>query len=287
MQPIRLIHGLEAIAGHYDGIVSDVWGVLYNGVDGFPDGIEALRKARAAGLRVVLVTNAPRRALAVLDELGRFGIDDSVADAVITSGDVCRRLIGQETRTGAAYIGTAGDMEVLEGLDVALVPDAEASYVICTGLDDDTREAPEDYRARLAALAARGLPFYCVNPDIVVSRGDDLVYCAGSLAALYAELGGEVIVGGKPHRPIYDGALEALGLAAGRPLDRRRVLAIGDGMPTDIRGAARQGLDMLMVTSGIHAEDFGDVDAPDMELVAARLADEGLAARAAIAHLRW
>ena len=287
MQTIDLRDGLSALADDYDGIISDVWGVLYDGVEGIPDAIAALAKARAAGLKVVLITNAPRRSAAILGELKRFGVDDSMTDAIVTSGDVCRGLLAGERRRRALHIGIAGNLEVLDGLDVELVDEATAEYVICTSLIDDEHETPDDYRSRFARLIARGLPLYCFNPDIVVERGDRLVYCAGALAAVYAELGGEVIYGGKPHRPIYDAALAALSAKFGGAIDRRRVLAIGDGLPTDIRGAYAQNLDVLMVTSGIHAADFGDVDRPDLGRVTARLAAEGLAARAAIVSLRW
>lgn len=286
MQTIDLITGLSAIAGDYDGIISDVWGVLHNGADPHPDAPAALEAARAAGLRVVLITNAPRRSSTVMTEMLAYGITDKTTDAMVTSGDVCRGLLANEPRRRAVHIGLAINLEVFTGIDVELVPDSEAEFVICTAPDAENNQ-PEYYRARLEALVRRGLRFYCFNPDVVVEQGDRLVYCAGALAALYEELGGEVIYGGKPYKPIYEAALAALSEAAGHPIERRRVLAIGDGLPTDIRGAAAEGIDVLMVTSGIHAADFGDVDHPDARLIARRLDDEGITVRAAIPHLAW
>jgi HAD superfamily hydrolase (TIGR01459 family) len=139
----------------------------------------------------------------------------------------------------------------------------EASYVLCTGLFDDTVETPDDYAERLRAMAARRLPLICANPDLVVHRGADLIYCAGALAQAYETLGGEAIYAGKPHAPIYDAALKAAGAARQAPLARSRVLAIGDAMRTDVAGASRQGIDALFVAAGIHRDAFQDSDAED------------------------
>jgi HAD superfamily hydrolase (TIGR01459 family) len=159
-----------------------------------------------------------------------------------------------------------------------------AAYALCTGLEHDHVETPADYDARLAALAARGLPFICANPDLVIHRGADLVYCAGALAQRYEALGGQVIYAGKPYAPIYAAALEACAAALGRP--PARALAIGDGFRTDIAGAAGQGIETLFVAAGIHRDETLAGEAVDAEALARLFAREGYAPAATIATLR-
>lgn len=148
-------------------------------------------------------------------------------------------------------------------------------------------ETPDDYREQLEAFAKRGLKMICANPDIVVERGDRLIWCSGALARLYEELGGEVAIVGKPYTPIYTSARAHLAKVRGGEVAKNRILAIGDGLPTDIKGACQEELDVLFITGGIHAADFGPVDAPDEMRVKARLAEEGMTATAAIPRLVW
>jgi HAD superfamily hydrolase (TIGR01459 family) len=155
------------------------------------------------------------------------------------------------------------------------------------GFRDDETETPDDYRERLEKLAARNLLMICANPDIVVERGDRLVWCAGALARLYEDLGGEVAILGKPHAPIYEAGLRRLAEHTGSDIAKEDVLAIGDGLPTDIRGAVSQDIDVLFITAGIHASDFGPSEAPEEHLIRKRLIEEGLRARAAIPRLSW
>ncbi len=283
-----MISGLSAIADAYDGIICDVWGVLHNGVDAHPTAPEALATFRKAGKAVVLLTNAPRPVASVEALLqDQFGIGREVYDEIVTSGSVARKVFTEEPRRRIFHVGPDYNLNLFEGLDVDLVGEDEADYVAMTALFDDETETPESYRPMLTRFAERGLKVYCANPDVVVERGNRLVYCAGALAQLYVELGGDVTIIGKPHKPVYDAALATLGRVLGRPVDKRRVLAIGDGLPTDIKGAWGQGLDVLMVTAGIHGADFGPLEAPDPVLLAKRLQVEGLGIRAAIPHLAW
>lgn len=282
-----LIAGLADIAPRYRGILSDVWGVVHNGVAAFPGACEALVRFRAGGGRVVLITNAPRPSAPILRQLAALDVPREAFDGLVTSGDVTRDLLASRAEKRIVHIGPERDLTLYNGLDRRLVADAEGEIVSVTGLVDDDVETPEDYRGRLEALAARHVPLVCANPDIVVERGDTLVWCAGALARLYAEIGGEVIMLGKPYRPIYDAARRLLGAGGAGPIADRGILAIGDGLPTDIRGADAQGLDVLFVTGGIHAADFGDPDRPDMALVSARLRSEGLGATAALPRLVW
>lgn len=262
------LSSLDEIAGPYSVLLSDVWGVLHNGVAAFPQAVEALRRARAAGKTVILITNAPRPGSAIEGQLDRLGVPRDSWDRLVSSGDVTRHLIAEGARR-IFHIGTDADLVLYDGLDVELVEEFEASAVVCTGLFDDEVERPEDYAEMLRRLRARDLPFICANPDIVVERGDRLIWCAGALARDYAHLGGRTLIAGKPHKPIYDEALTVAGEILGREVEAAEVLAIGDGMLTDVKGAAGMGFDVLFVTAGIHAAEYGDPHRPDPE----RLAD--------------
>lgn len=283
----NLIDGLGQIAPSYGAVLCDLWGVLHNGAAAFPEAVDALEKARAAGKIVVLLTNVPRPGRTVVEDLRRFSIPPEVCDGAVTSGDVCRALLAGCGHRRVLHIGKARNRLLFEGLDLEFSDEAGAEVIVCTSLIDEETETPELYRETLGRLASRDLTLYCANPDRVAQRGSRLVYCAGSLAALYAELGGRVVIAGKPNPPIYDAAMAELARLAGRPFERSEVLAIGDGMHTDIAGAVGNGIDALMVTSGVHARDFGDPDHPDVQRLAERLAAEGLRVRAAISRLRW
>jgi HAD superfamily hydrolase (TIGR01459 family) len=278
---MRRVEGLKALVGEFDALICDVWGVLHNGVRAFPAAVDAIRRFRREG-PVVLVTNAPRPTPSVRPQLRALGVSDDSYDAIVTSGDVTRGLIAARPGVKIFHIGSPRQLPFYEGLDVAFVAEAEAELVSCTGLVDDETETPEDYRELLQRFVARRLPMVCANPDIVVEHGNKLIFCAGALARLYEDLGGEAILAGKPHAPIYDAARAQI---AGR--GGTRPLAVGDGLGTDIRGAVDNGLPALFVTGGIHAADFGAVDEPDGALVAKRLATEGLHAVAYIPMLCW
>jgi HAD superfamily hydrolase (TIGR01459 family) len=279
---MRRIGGLEELAGEYDSLLCDVWGVVHNGVGSFPAAVDALLRFRETTGPVALLTNAPRPATPIRHQLRKLGVPDEAYDILITSGDVTRTVIAARPGVRVLHIGPERDFSFYEGLDVRLVSEEEADLISCTGLADDMTETPEDYRALLERLLPRKLLMVCANPDIVVDRGGTLYYCAGALARLYEEMGGDAILVGKPHAPIYDTAKAELSALGGK-----RILAIGDGLPTDIRGAADNGVPVLFVTGGIHAADFGPHDAPDDARVAARLSAEGLDAVAYLPSLRW
>lgn len=253
-----IIDKLDAVAEGYQAILCDVWGVIHNGVRAFPEACAALARMRKSGLPVVLVTNAPRRHDAIMAQLRSLGVPDDSYDRVVTSGDVTRDLISQGPRR-VFHLGAERDLGIYDGLDVELVEEFEANAVVCTGLFDDDTETPDDYREMLQRLRARDLPFICANPDIVVERGDSLVWCAGALARDYALIGGRTMIAGKPHAPIYHAAMAAVGqLSETGSGDRSQVLAIGDGMMTDVKGAIENGFDVLYVSGGIHYRDYGD-----------------------------
>ncbi|WP_378943331.1 TIGR01459 family HAD-type hydrolase [Mesorhizobium sp. ANAO-SY3R2] len=279
------ITSLEAVSNRYQALLCDVWGVIHNGVYAFPEAVAALSAARENGLAVVLITNAPRPREGVIAQLANLGVPTTAWDQVVTSGDVTRDLI----RTGPRqvfHIGPDRDFPIYDGLDIELVEEFEASSVVCTGLFDDETETPDDYAEMLQRLRARNLPFICANPDIVVERGHELIWCAGALARDYGQLGGRTLVSGKPHRPIYEAALRAAGDVLGRDLAKSEALAIGDGMFTDVKGAADNGFDVLYVSGGIHARDYGEPHAPDPDRLAAFLDQHGYDPVATIPRLR-
>lgn len=280
------ISGLQEIAYDYDGILCDVWGVLHNGVAAWPGAIDALSRFRSQGGSVVMITNAPRRNGPVLAQLESLGVPEGVFDEVVTSGDVTRKLISEMSRK-VFHIGPERDLNLFEGLEVELVGVDEAQCVVCSGLNDDRTETPADYADLLKLLRARDLPFVCANPDIVVEYGDRLLWCAGALARDYAAIGGTTHIVGKPHRPIYEAAMQSLCRAAGKPLPREKVLAIGDGMPTDVAGAQGFGLDLLYISAGIHASEYGDAEEPDEQRLRSFLAANRVNPRAWAKRLKW
>jgi HAD superfamily hydrolase (TIGR01450 family) len=248
------IGDLGEVIGGYDVVLSDVWGVVHNGVEAFQHSCQALAAARKAGATVVLITNSPRPAPGVIEQLKVLGVADDTYDRVVTSGDVTRKLIAEGPRK-VFLIGADRDLPLFEGLGVEVVDADQADCVVCTGFFDDEKEVPEDYKDMLTAFVKRDVPFICANPDLVVERGEKIVPCAGAVAAYYEQLGGKTRVAGKPHKAIYDAALEAAREVRG-DFARDKVLAIGDGMPTDVRGALSQGLDLLYISSGIHVREY-------------------------------
>ncbi|NLS00287.1 TIGR01459 family HAD-type hydrolase [Rhizobium sp. P38BS-XIX] len=250
----KRIESFREIGGLYDVALCDVWGVLHNGVSAYKEASVALEAARGEGLTVVLITNSPRVAPKVVEQLRAIGVPDSVYDRIITSGDVTRKLIAEGPKK-VFLLGPERDTGILEGLDVVRVDAGEAESIVCTGFFDDETETPDDYTDMLTAWSARNVPLICANPDLVVERGHRMIPCAGAMAAYYERLGGQTRIAGKPHQPIYDAAI-----AAAREVKSEfalsRVVAIGDGMPTDVRGALDYGLDLLYISHGIHAREY-------------------------------
>jgi HAD superfamily hydrolase (TIGR01450 family) len=248
------IESFDEITGNYDVVLSDVWGVVHNGVSAYKEASVALEAARGRGLTVVLITNSPRIGWQVVEQLRHLGVPDSAYDRIVTSGDVTRALIAKGPKK-VFLLGPGRDLPLLEGLGVERVDADEAESIVCTGFFDDETETPDDYRDMLAAFRARNVPLICANPDLVVERGHRMIPCAGAMAAAYARIGGETLVAGKPHTPIYEATIAAAREVRGEfPLGR--VLAVGDGMPTDVRGALDYGLDLLYISHGIHAREY-------------------------------
>jgi len=230
--------------------------VIHNGREAFEAPCEALARWRRERGPVILISNSPRPASDVVHQLDALGVSRDVWSAFVTSGDATRVLLAARAPGPAWRIGPERDAPLYEGLGLAFSGPEAAAFIACTGPNDDEVETPEDYRGVLTEAAARGLDMICANPDLVVQRGERLIYCGGSLAALYETLGGRAIMAGKPHAPIYELALAEAERALGARPSRARVLAIGDGLATDMAGAAAQGLDALFIATGIHGEDF-------------------------------
>lgn len=288
MPSTRIVRGLAEIADRYDAVLSDVWGVIHNGREAFPVACAALARFQRERGPVVLISNAARPSDAAAAQCLELGVPRETWSGYVTSGDVTRVEIAARAGSPCWVIGPDLHDSLYDGLDLRSVGPGEAAFVSCTGLVDDATETPDDYRAALAVAAARKIPFVCANPDKVVRRGDQLIWCAGALADLYRDLGGgPVVIAGKPHAPIYDAALAEAERLLGRPLDRRRVLAIGDGLPTDVAGANAQGLDLLFVAAGIDSQRLMPHGVLDADGLADFMAEAGAEAAYALPELAW
>jgi HAD superfamily hydrolase (TIGR01459 family) len=277
----------STLAPRYDAVLCDVWGVVHNGVAAYADACDALACFRAGGGTVILISNAPRPREWVFRSLDRLSVPREAYDGLVTSGDVTRAFLTGHPGETVFLIGPERDHTIFDGLPVTLGALEAADYCVCTGLYEDERETPDNYGDILACMRARNLFMVCANPDLVVERGDKLVYCAGAIADRYAHLGGEVLYAGKPHPPIYEEAFALIAAARGATVPRARVLAIGDSVRTDLTGATRVGIDCLFVTAGIHAEELGGRHAPDPGALAVIFADAEAAPVAVMHRLVW
>jgi HAD superfamily hydrolase (TIGR01459 family) len=284
MTTLRFVEKLRDVVDGVEVVLSDIWGVVHNGLESFPEACAALHTYREQGGVVILITNAPRPADSVQRQLRKLGVADETYDAIVSSGDLTRRFVADHPGKKLYWVGPERDSSIHRGLDPVMSELDAADYIICTGLFDDETESAEDYRPMLTKALARQVPLICANPDIVVERGDRLIYCAGAIAELYRELGGEVVFYGKPHRPIYERAMALAAERRGHPAELRQVLAIGDSVRTDLAGAHGFGIDCLFVTRGIHSEDFEGIDQLDPASVKELF---GHPPRALMRELRW
>jgi HAD superfamily hydrolase (TIGR01459 family) len=284
MTTLRFVERLRDLVDGVDVVLSDIWGVVHNGLESFPEACEALHTYRQRGGTVILITNAPRPADSVQRQLRKLGVADETYDAIVSSGDLTRLFVADHPGKKMFWLGPERDSSIHRGLDAVIAPLEQADYIVCTGLFDDETETAEDYRAMMLQARERKLTLICANPDIVVERGDRLIYCAGAIAELYRELGGEVIFYGKPHRPIYERAMALAAERSGHKAQLNRVLAIGDSVRTDLTGAHGFGIDCLFVTRGIHSEEFEGIDQLDPASVKELF---GHPPRALMRELRW
>jgi HAD superfamily hydrolase (TIGR01459 family) len=281
------MNGLSEIAPNYDAILSDVWGVLHNGVAAHPSACEALVRYRQGGGRVTLITNAPRPSPQIVEMLDALDVPRDAYDDMVSSGDVTRSMLEDYRGRTVHYVGPPYENDSLfEGLGVALGPAEQADAVVITDLDSDD-DTPEMYRDRVGDWLGRNLPLIVANPDRVVEHGDRIIYCGGAVADLYEARGGRILMAGKPYRPIYERALGLAEKAAGRALDPSRVLAIGDSVRTDAIGAANFGIDLLFITGSIHAEELDAFGQPDPAAIRALVAPSGATLAGFMPRLAW
>ena len=288
----QIVNALSEISAQYDALFVDLWGCVHNGVRAFDAANNALIEYRAGGGIVVLVTNSPRPRAQVEQQLADFGVAHDAWDSIASSGDSARSAlflgaVGQKIY----FIGTDAELPFFEPLkliddpiQISHVPIEEAEGIVCTGLPtaDGT---PDDVRAPLLYAKQKGLKLLCANPDIIVDRGDKREWCAGAVAQAYSEMGGTSLYFGKPHAPIYD--LARRRLAAIRPnIPDDRILAIGDGITTDIQGAIGEGIDSLFITGGLAAKETATVTQPDPEKLSQYVAKKQLDPTYSIGFLR-
>lgn len=275
---IPLFSGIAPIAGRYDGLILDLWGVLHDGAHPMPGAVEALHHLREAGKRIVILSNAPRRAAPVIERIGEIGIARGLYDELLSSGEAAWRWLKQGGPGGRRLypIMARRDASMLDGLDFEIATTIEAAdFILNTGVESANNKV-EDFEGALRAGAGRGLPMVCANPDLVVIHHGRREICAGAIAQRYEELGGSVQYFGKPHAPIYRDCFDLLGVS-----DRRRILAVGDSLRTDIAGANAAGIDGLLVLGGIHQEEL---TGGDLESVIRR---QGVIPSAAVPVFRW
>ena len=277
----QIVSSLAEISDNYKALFVDLWGCVHNGVTAYPEAVAALQAYRAKGGIVVLVTNSPKPRAGVAEQLGSFGVPDDAYDTIATSGDSARSAmfngaVGEKVYFMGEWERDAGFFQPLEILDnpvdIQRVPLSEAEGIVCCG-PFDTMADPDVNRADFLYAKTKGMKLLCANPDIVVDRGEVREWCAGALAKLYTEMGGESLYFGKPHPPIYDLARRRLS-ALGVSIADEDILAIGDGPHTDISGAMGENIDSLFITGGLARAETRTTDAPDPEALRDYVAQE-------------
>lgn len=256
---LQSISGLSLIADRYDGFILDLWGVIHDGVRPYPPAVETLQSLRRAGKHTLLLSNAPRRASALVDAMSKMGIERGLYGEVLSSGEATRdALISRDDPFFSAlgnavyHLGPERDRNVFEGTNLMIVADiAAADFIVNTG-PGSFDETVATYQPVLDAALALNLPMVCANPDLVVIREGQPVVCAGAIAARYQDMGGKVAYRGKPDRAVYDAAVAKIGHGKSG-----RIAVVGDALETDIKGAQAAGLPSIWCTGGIHAKALG------------------------------
>lgn len=288
----RIITALSEISNNYDALFVDLWGCVHNGVAAMPAAVKALQEYRKTGGVVVLVTNSPRPRAGVVKQLAHFGVPEDAYDAIATSGDSARAAMYRGVVGGQVWhYGPVTDSRFFDPLDIlenpveiTRVPLAEATGIVCTG-PFDAEADPETWRADLEIARERDLKLLCANPDIIVDRGEIREWCAGAVAKMYTDMGGTSLYFGKPHAPIYDLARRRLH-KLGNAIPDTRILAIGDGIHTDVKGAVDEGIDSLFISGGLAAAETKTITQPDPEALNAYIKNQKCTPPFTIGHLR-
>jgi len=288
----QIIQSFSDISANYNVAYVDLWGCIHNGISAFPAAVRAMQEFRSAGGKVILVTNAPRGRAHVERQITKMGVPPDAWDAIATSGDSARAAmymgaIGEKVW----FMGEPHDMPFFEPMHIIENPAniqrvdlEEAEGIVCCGPFDPFAD-PASVRPQLLYAKQKGMKLLCANPDIVVDRGESREWCAGAIAVLYAEMGGESLYFGKPHPPIYDLAARRLAALPDAPSDPR-IIAIGDGIRTDVLGAMGEGIDSLFITGGLAASETKTTEQPDPAALTAYLDREKISATYAIGFLR-
>jgi HAD superfamily hydrolase (TIGR01459 family) len=286
---LRLIDGMHALMPDYDGFILDLWGVVHDGTAPFPGVLDCMRHLIEAKKRVVLLSNAPRRADDVVRRIAKIGVPEGLYHGVMSSGEEAwQHLFRRDDPFYAAlgrrclHIGSERDLEIREGLDLDFVETpGQADFILNTG-PAEWEDTIADYAPLLEDAEAIGLPMVCANPDLVVIHNGQPALCAGALAEHYESIGGRVRWHGKPYPSVYDSCLALIGIA-----ERRRILAIGDSLRTDIAGADGAGIDSLLIAGGVHAAEFTANGALDRAQIAAAIRKSGTNPIAVAARFVW
>lgn len=284
---------MASLAGRYDGAILDLWGVLHDGERPIPGTIDCLAELRSAGWRLILLSNAPRRAAPVVAQVAEIGIPRDAYDGLVTSGDLTRAALADRgdawhVALGPRFyhLGPERDWGLLDGLPYERT-DAhqDCDFILNTGLFDDEAETAETYSGFLGEALAAGVPMICANPDREILRGERRIPCAGAVAQAYEAMGGPVRYHGKPDRGAYDACFALM-----PGVDEKRIVAVGDAMVTDIAGAAAAGIHSVFVLSGIDGGGFGADDLgqlPDPARLDALAAASGAVPTAAMRAFVW
>lgn len=280
---IPILPSIAPLAATAKAWIVDIWGVMHNGARAHPAAVDACARFRDGGGIVVLLSNAPRPFADVVPHMASLGVEARAYDSGVTSGDATRDMVAAWQGRPLLHIGPERDLGLFDGYDVRFAPAEDAQVVVCSGLYDDSKETPADYATLFAGLLARGVPMICANPDIMVERGETLLYCAGALAADYEAKGGKVSYAGKPHAPIYERTMaEIARLNGGRPVAKQDIICIGDGIETDLKGAAGSGFRSVFIASPIFVPN-----GLSAEVLDALFAARPFAPVAALSGLAW
>lgn len=252
---VSIITAFSEISQNYDVVFCDVWGVIHNGKEQFPDATKALKEYRENGGKVILISNSPRPCDLIPPQLASMNIGNDIYDAIVTSGDATI-MEARKHGTKALRLGPPKDDEFFRRIGVEYVEIQNAQFIVCTGPRDDLNESAESYRNELREMVSHNLPFICANPDKMVQHGEKIIPCGGALADIYEELGGKVIMAGKPFAPIYAMTRAKAYEVLEHVIEDDRILCIGDGLKTDVLGANNQRLDCLFIADGIHASEL-------------------------------